>query len=51
MRKNYNMTQSEESITLMIPYRLPYHGSRSFAGDPNDALLVTFLSADKKEHP
>ena len=44
--------QSEESITLMTPYRFPYHGSKSFAHVQDDVLpLVTFLSADKKEHP
>ena len=30
--------QSEESITLMTPYRFPYHGSKSFAHVPDDAL-------------
>ena len=46
------MTQSEESITLMTPYRFPHHSSKSFAYASDDALpLVTFLSADKKEHP
>jgi len=30
MRKKHNMTQSEESITLMTPYGFPHHGSRSF---------------------
>ncbi|MFR5184673.1 MAG: hypothetical protein ACLTDY_07265 [Dialister invisus] len=38
--------RSEESMTLMTPYRFPHH-SRSFAGDPNDALLVTFISQYK----
>lgn len=33
------MTQSEESITLMTFYRLPYHNSRSFAFAPDDALV------------
>ena len=32
------MTQSEESITLMTPYRFPYHGSKSFAHVPDDVL-------------
>lgn len=41
--------QSEESITLMTPYRFPYHGSKSFAHVPDDVLpLVIFLSANKK---
>ena len=32
MRKteNWTVTQSEESITRMTPYRLPHHGNRSF---------------------
>lgn len=43
------MIQSEESITLMTPYRFPYHGSKSFAHVPDDVLpLVIFLSANKK---
>ena len=43
------MTRSEESITLMTPYRFPYHGSKSFAHVPDDVLpLVIFLSANKK---
>lgn len=41
--------QSEESITLMTPYRFPYHGSKSFAHVPDDVLpLVIFLSAIEK---
>ena len=41
--------RSEESITLMTPYRFPYHGSKSFAHVPDDVLpLVIFLSANKK---
>ena len=46
------MTQSEESMTLMTPYRFPHHGSKSFTFVQDDVLpLVTFLSADKKDHP
>ena len=49
MRKNHNMTRSEESITLMTLYRFPQHSSRSFAYASDDALpLVTFLLANKK---
>ena len=41
MRKTGNgmVRLSEESITLMTPYRLPHHGSRSFAFASDDALL------------
>ncbi|WP_277098432.1 tRNA uridine-5-carboxymethylaminomethyl(34) synthesis GTPase MnmE [Dialister invisus] len=41
--------RSEESMTLMTPYRFPQHGSKSFAYASDDALpLVTFLLANKK---
>ena len=33
-----NMTQSEESVTLMTFYRFPYYGSRFFANMHNDAF-------------
>ena len=29
---------SEESMTLMTPYRLPHHGNRSFAAAQDDVL-------------
>ena len=46
------MIRSEESMTLMTPYRFPYHGSKSFAHVPDDVLpLVIFLSANKKRPP
>ena len=32
-----NMTQSEESVTLMTFYRLPSHGNRSFTFVQDDA--------------
>ena len=35
-----NVTRSERSITLMTPYRLPHHGSRSFTFVQDDALAV-----------
>ena len=39
-------------MTLMTPYRFPYHGSKSFAHVPDDVLpLVIFLSANKKRPP
>ena len=42
------MIRSEESMTLMTPYRFPHH-SRSFTFALNDALpLVTLLSAIEK---
>ena len=31
------MTQSEESIILMTPYRLPHYGNRSFTFVQDDA--------------
>ncbi|WP_418743106.1 hypothetical protein [Dialister invisus] len=36
--------RSEESITLMTPYRLPSSLHRSFTLVLDDALLVTFIS-------
>ena len=40
MRKteNWTVTQSEESITRMTPYRLPHHGNRSFTFVQDDVL-------------
>ena len=38
MRKKHNMTQSEESITLMTPYGFPHHGDRSFTFVQDDVL-------------
>ena len=38
------MIRSEESITLMTPYRLPHYGNRSFTFVQDDAL--TFLYKD-----
>ena len=37
------MTPSEESMTLMTSYRLPYHGNRFFAVALNDALPMSSL--------
>ena len=43
MRKTENgtVTRSEESITLMTPYRLPHHGNRSFAAAQDDILRLS----------
>ncbi|WP_412862333.1 hypothetical protein [Dialister sp.] len=35
------MARSEESMTRMTPYRLPYHGNRFFAVALNDALPLS----------
>ena len=45
MRKteNWTVTQSEESITRMTPYRLPHHGNRSFAIASDDVLPGVLL--------
>ena len=48
MRETHNMTQSEEYITRMTSYRFPYHNSRSFAGDPNDALPYPVIQSGGK---
>lgn len=38
IREGSNMTQSEESVTLMTFYRFPHRGSRFFANMHNDAF-------------
>ena len=38
---NGTVTQSEESITRMTPYRLPHHGNRSFAAAQDDILRLS----------
>ena len=38
-----NMTQSEESVTLMTSYRLPHHDNRSFAIASDDVLPWVLL--------
>ena len=40
---NGTMNRSEESITLMASYRLPYHGYRSFAYTQDDAFRSSSL--------
>ncbi|WP_314051275.1 hypothetical protein [Dialister invisus] len=40
---NGTVAQSEESIALMTPYRLPHHRHRFFAGALNDALPMSSL--------
>ena len=43
IREGSNMTQSEESVTLMTFYRLPHHASRSFAFVQDDVLPFSLL--------
>lgn len=38
IREGSNITQSEESVTLMTFYRFPHSGSRFFANMHNDAF-------------
>ena len=40
---NGTVAQSEESIALMTPYRLPHHRHRFFAGALNDALTSAVI--------
>ena len=45
MTGNGIVTQSEESVTPMTPYRLPHHGNRSFA-----ALVLLSKSSKSLDH-
>ena len=40
--------RSEESITLMTPYRFPHYDSRSFTGALNDALPYPVIQSGRK---
>ncbi|MEE1473429.1 MAG: hypothetical protein ACLRP4_07720 [Dialister invisus] len=46
---NGTVAQSEESIALMTPYRLPHHRYRSFAAAQDDSLpSAVILNGVKK---